>query len=337
MAKQKRCSYCGNKFDSNKHKKTKEHVFPNGIIKLYPEQYINYSPGGNFIDKSGSVIKDVCAFCNNGVLSALDAYGVSLIQTNFYESLEKHGLDYVHQIEVDYYRITRWLLKIIYNYLRQKKEFTNWFEDALPYILNNNLCTNIQYSLFMGLHINASPLPEEFFRFTPIQICPFPKLLGNSLNIHAYGIDPYINQVKLQGTEFNVAIRFGNAIFYLILWKKDIGLSYMKYGNSLLNNEFNFTQITSSVTKYNLRRVSAHTNSAIGYNHLISTSGLEFDQKTNMAMTSGRDIYDQQVDLRERMGEDGIKRGRALSEMAMFPGNKFVQKNYKKAFDKEDK
>jgi len=193
---EKSCAYCGRKFDKDQFKRTREHVIPDGIIKLFPQQYINTTNGKKFIDKSGSVVKDVCAFCNNGILSELDSYGNKLIEEYFINSIEENLLA-EQNVNLNYNLLSRWLLKIIYNFCRQNKLSYSWFENAIEYITKDIRVLNIKLAVFAGIHINSSPMPEDFYGYKPMEILAEPKLLGNSLSIISYGIDPYINSVKL--------------------------------------------------------------------------------------------------------------------------------------------
>ena len=68
----KKCAYCL----STSKKLTREHIIPKGIIDLFPES--DYVYGQNIPFKGESIIKDVCASCNNENLSDLDSYGKTL-------------------------------------------------------------------------------------------------------------------------------------------------------------------------------------------------------------------------------------------------------------------
>ncbi|MBM6723343.1 hypothetical protein [Pseudoflavonifractor phocaeensis] len=110
------CQYCFKPFDNGEHRKTAEHIFPAGIIALYPEQQISF-PGNRaaFVDNRGMTISDVCKRCNNFELSRLDSYGKSVIEEQFLEEIPASQYDKFFTKRLDYMLLTRWILKIIYN------------------------------------------------------------------------------------------------------------------------------------------------------------------------------------------------------------------------------
>lgn len=80
----KKCAYCGEILGSPFHSKTDEHIIPDSLLKLYPEQDISIHNTSRFVDNRGMTISDVCSSCNNGFLSKLDSYGKQLIESYFY-------------------------------------------------------------------------------------------------------------------------------------------------------------------------------------------------------------------------------------------------------------
>jgi len=129
-----KCSYCAKLFDSGEHRKTAEHIFPRGIIQLFPEQNISFLVGKKFIDNNGLVIKDVCQKCNSFYLSYLDKYGKDLISTQFLLPIPTENMNDKFSKEIDYHLVLRWLLKIIYNDRRREKKDCSWFHSAMGYI-----------------------------------------------------------------------------------------------------------------------------------------------------------------------------------------------------------
>ena len=69
--KKKECAYCKKEFDSNR-KRSAEHIFPQVLLELFPEQDVSFTPERTFKDNFGLTIADVCSECNNGILSGLD-------------------------------------------------------------------------------------------------------------------------------------------------------------------------------------------------------------------------------------------------------------------------
>lgn len=80
----KKCAYCGELLGTPFRSKTDEHIIPDSLLKLYPEQDISINNKSSFVDNRGMTISDVCSSCNNGILSELDSYGKQLIESNFY-------------------------------------------------------------------------------------------------------------------------------------------------------------------------------------------------------------------------------------------------------------
>lgn len=111
------CAYC---LGSNG-RLTKEHVFPASINRLrkdpvtHPEFF--WQPAGKYITAEPQ-IGDVCRECNNGPLSALDAYGCRLYKEFFNTRVER---DKEVSFVYDYHPLLRWLLKLSYNSARAQK------------------------------------------------------------------------------------------------------------------------------------------------------------------------------------------------------------------------
>jgi len=323
------CKYCYASFDNSKHKRTREHIIPKGIIDLYPNEYITFDGRNRFINNEGTTIGDVCSFCNNSLLSVLDAYGKDLIQSQFYNKILYEEKDVLHARQLDYNILSRWLLKIYYNHLRSKKSNSNWFNKVLGYILHGFLVEHFTFSLFAGIHINTSPLPEGYVsNYVPMQICDNPKLIGNSMGIFAFGIDPFINSVIVPKCNNTFCIRMGTAVFYCILWMNDVSLEIKKTFEKLLTHEFNFVKIKSNQQDYMLKCVSAHSNEVMGYTHLVSSSGQEKDEKIVQSYIGGREPHETQQLMSDIRSVNDIEESRIFVEHAMFPKNKKIQKKF---------
>ena len=110
--KKKECAYCKKEFDSNR-KRSAEHIFPQVLLELFPEQDVSFTPERTFKDNFGLTIADVCSECNNGILSGLDQYGGKLIKEQFLEEIDYNLKDSEIEKEIDYlktYSITCGLL-----------------------------------------------------------------------------------------------------------------------------------------------------------------------------------------------------------------------------------
>lgn len=144
MESQKICAYC-----KKENRLTKEHLWPNSLHKrLYnanqqSESYFWLSRLQRVIP-SEPTIKDVCAHCNNVVLSELDDYICRLFDTYFINICQFNEKIF---FEYDYHFLKRWLLKMSYNSARiHSAHDEKALEVMLPYILgkNNKLGRSVQ-------------------------------------------------------------------------------------------------------------------------------------------------------------------------------------------------
>lgn len=321
-----RCAYCKNKFDKKYRTKTREHLYPQSIIKLFPDQNISFGMHKTFKDNDGIALKDVCQICNNENLGDLDTYGSNLIKEYFLNEFRILDLEEAVSIELDINKLSRWLLKIVYNFIRYLKLDSDWFDDSLNFILSEEQIDEHKYSIFVGLHVNSSPLPEENYEYKPLQIYSEPKLIGNSLAVVSFGIDPYINSVSLKGASGTYSIRFGSFVAYIILWNSRVKESDLNYGNQLMVREFSFTKLDPIISNTKFRRISAHSNSVIGYWHLISKSGIVQDDLIIGGTIGERNPFETQDLIRSMRTKEDVEYTRAMVEATMFPDNQQVQK-----------
>jgi len=71
------CAYCGSSGPL-----TKEHQWSKGIISRAGVNHSYFGKHEKYIDAE-LTIRDVCASCNNGPLSSLDAYACTLFDDHF--------------------------------------------------------------------------------------------------------------------------------------------------------------------------------------------------------------------------------------------------------------
>ena len=103
------CAFC-----SKSGVQTREHIWPKWLHDA-GNYSLKYHRGPDKVIPSEHVIRDVCQECNNGQLSALDAYGKTLHHRYFgkdYQTLKNVTFTY------DYQQLVKWLLKIAYNSAR---------------------------------------------------------------------------------------------------------------------------------------------------------------------------------------------------------------------------
>lgn len=136
----KKCSYCRGNGTL-----TKEHIWPNCLIKKY-EDLLAYSKRDSKFYKGEPVIKDVCAHCNNVLLSKLDSYLSNLYDLTFHQILlpgESAALTY------DYDMLLRSLLKISFNSARANttEKVVKAHQGFIKFILNGGYRPQIEIRL----------------------------------------------------------------------------------------------------------------------------------------------------------------------------------------------
>lgn len=105
-----KCAYCGTSI-----KPTKEHVIPAGFTRAVPERQTFLARLSKIIGGDQKV-KDVCALCNNGKLSDLDANALATLgpQLQCWRREDPEPLS----ISTNGSLLARWLLKVAYNSAR---------------------------------------------------------------------------------------------------------------------------------------------------------------------------------------------------------------------------
>jgi hypothetical protein len=109
------CAFCG-----SPGRLTREHIWPKGIIDRV-DYGLRFTGQGKVISGEPT-IADVCAACNNGPLSALDAYICQLYDQYFHEFHDK-GSSVVFQY--DWSRLGNWFLKASFNAARASRNATD--------------------------------------------------------------------------------------------------------------------------------------------------------------------------------------------------------------------
>lgn len=94
-------------------------------------------------------IRDVCAVCNNGELSRLDAYICRLFDIAMVDIPQRHARV---RFEYDYHLLKRWLLKMSYNSARIHDSRDLFALRALlPYIMGSQLMLGRSVDLYLQL------------------------------------------------------------------------------------------------------------------------------------------------------------------------------------------
>lgn len=129
---QYRCAYCR----AACKELTAEHIWPQCIIQRVPTYEMRYSSRAKKVIKGDLVVKDVCARCNNGPLSALDSYICSLFDRYFHATL---GHNPHVEFEYDWGLLGRWLLKISFNASRLSGVHADVLSNHADIILGEDL------------------------------------------------------------------------------------------------------------------------------------------------------------------------------------------------------
>jgi len=82
LEQKKKCAFC-KKLGTL----TKDHIFPSSIIKSYKTKLISRNDKIDYSFKGDLVIADVCAECNNGALSNLNASFLPCFQEQMIEPI----------------------------------------------------------------------------------------------------------------------------------------------------------------------------------------------------------------------------------------------------------
>lgn len=111
---------------------TREHIWPRCIIERTPSYSARYLGKTEKFFEGELTVKDVCATCNNGVLSSLDDYICSLYDRQLSRiALRRQP----RTVLLDYPLLSRWLLKASYNSARANLSDVAVLKQYAPYIL----------------------------------------------------------------------------------------------------------------------------------------------------------------------------------------------------------
>lgn len=281
------CAYC-----SKEEKLTKEHIIPDSLLDIFAE--CDFTIRGDSYFKADPIIKDVCFKCNNEILSKLDNYGSNLIKKYF---INEYGPDTKLNIEYDYRLLSRWLLKIAYNGERSFKRNTELFIPYLEYIMNSTE-ENPKISLFAGLAIDTSPMPEYYHDNIKLQAITAPKFVGETIlePTDAFGtsfkIRKNMNDLNISELKESFLFRFGSVIFLMLLWKDDSDLSLVNSFNWIIQNMYPYKLLNQEEHEpTEIKRVTHAFN--IHTLDLIDTNiGMDFAHRCSIAMFQGEDPID---------------------------------------------
>lgn len=219
------CAFC----DLNNQKLTREHVIPDGFIRgMNREVTTTWSDKAPVrVFKGDIVIKDVCAKCNNGILSTLDNYAIKAI-TKYNGEINENTKKIFFKYDFDH--ISRWLLKVLYNSARSSNSIydSNVYKECAKYILEGGTC-KVDFSVYMqfiDLKVNKSK-DELIYHFDKMS---------------EYSVDHFrISSFRIKGvTAYNCPMRLiiiNSFVFFIIVYTKNttqeekvnIEASFQKY------------------------------------------------------------------------------------------------------------
>lgn len=146
------CAYCGKVAPL-----TREHIIPASLYRVQKElgdKVIGWNEAAGKVVGSEHQIRDVCEKCNGGQLSELDAYGLKLLTASGF--LTKNYTALTADLEFDYHKFARWLLKLSFNSARASGRDKELFESLIPYmLLDKGRPSKSQVAIVAGL---AAPI-----------------------------------------------------------------------------------------------------------------------------------------------------------------------------------
>ena len=114
---------------------TREHIWPRCIIERTPNYNARYVGKAEKFIEGELTVRDVCAVCNNGVLSTLDGYICQLYDTQFLRIAPRRQS---RTFLFDHSLLLRWLLKASYNAARANQSDIAVLKQYAPFILSGN-------------------------------------------------------------------------------------------------------------------------------------------------------------------------------------------------------
>ncbi|MBR2046503.1 MAG: hypothetical protein IJ958_10285 [Agathobacter sp.] len=254
-----KCAYCD--FEG---KMTKEHVIPKGFINHmnWENQIVAIEKAPARVINAELMIKDVCATCNNGELSKLDAYALNLfIECN--DAISISTRKFYFKYNYDY--LARWLLKICFNSARANGSDydASVYQKNTNYILNREKASSkiSIYATLLG-YDNINPelarmcshmQKDRTYEFDWFRIGPF-----KNLNIMTYY------------SALRVVII--NSIAFLVV-VSDSEEEYEEIRKNIFQGEYNFCELQKNgkvwlKKDYNFMMDSFRSNMAIKENFM---------------------------------------------------------------------
>lgn len=263
------CAYC-----KAANKLTREHLWPASLHKRL--MAVNQQDTNFFwlarLRKSipnEPQIRDVCAQCNNEILSELDAYICSLFDSTFVYMPSKNERI---QFEYNYHLLKRWLLKMCFNSARIHNSPDLFaLEALLPYILGRNDGLGRSVQLFLQLsfpqEVPQEDVPPEHRTGQPIILYPDINRVGFMYYI-AHGI----------GKKLIRAIYLRSYTFYIAFWPSDKGQAEQIYFANVFTHQLpGVVLLRSGQTRVSLECIGNGAWDSFKYSQ---TTEFQFDTDT---------------------------------------------------------
>jgi hypothetical protein len=204
------CAYC--KQDKPA---TREHVIPSFLYVLQKslgDKVIGWNEVAEKMVGGESKVKDVCADCNNGVLSELDAYGKQLLGD---AGLLVHNfLGNSIRLRYEYGPLLRWLLKISFNSSRTDRAHSYLFEAFIPFILGQEATPPRSRVALLAYLASAVDLKPEQRGVEPFRTSACGALKLNPLLVRVcYGLFPSNDSFTLR------IVILGPLVFFLPIFE----------------------------------------------------------------------------------------------------------------------
>jgi len=175
------CVFCGRSGGL-----TKEHLYPECLQarRSGKRVYSTAAAPESFVGPSALQIGDVCARCNNETLSQLDNYFCKLFDSQIRDRVIREGD--VISFQYDYSKLTRWLLKVLYNNSRAagaEKKYADHLRSYASFMMGHASIPNelmLLLRLTTAIQHEAKEIVSSHMAAGLIRLPDFDKRLGET-------------------------------------------------------------------------------------------------------------------------------------------------------------
>lgn len=168
--------------------------------------------------------------------------------------------------------------------------------------------------------------------YQPLYVLHSPSILINGIQFNrkrGKSIDQ--DKMKIRRANHIVTIRFGSAMFLVVLWIKDIFPSAIEKFNAEFESKYPYTLIKPDQTNIVLQRVTDSISCLQPGVIQSNRAMIEADEDIRMVL-GGRHISETQEEWNMNWSQEDQQRGRVLIDNLLFPDNKSVQKKYEEYY-----